>query len=164
MAMARLGDGDEAMEMFHMLNPVNHTRSAADTERYGTEPYVVAADVYDDPAHVGCGGWTWYTGSAGRMYRSGLEDVLGFHRRGAHFSLNPCIPSSWPGFSLRWRSGRARYEVVVENPERCCRGVRVAEKDGKPVDPALIPISDDGREHRVRLVLGTSRALAGAAS
>jgi cyclic beta-1,2-glucan synthetase len=153
-AMARLGNGDEAMEMFHMLNPVNRARNAADAERYRTEPYVVAADVYDHPAQARRGGWTWYTGSAGWMYRVGLEDLLGLRRRGDHVSIDPCIPSSWPGFSLRWRFGGALYEIVVENPERSCRGVVSAEMDGAPVDPARIPLADDGRAHDVRLVLG----------
>jgi cyclic beta-1,2-glucan synthetase len=156
-ATARSGNGDEAMEMFHMLNPVNHARGAADAERYKVEPYVVAADVYDAPGHVGRGGWTWYTGSAGWMYRVALEELLGIRRRGSSLSLDPCVPSSWPGFSLVWRLGGARYEIVVENPERCCRGVHRAERDGEPVDPARIPFLDDGQAHRIRLVLGPPR-------
>jgi cyclic beta-1,2-glucan synthetase len=156
-AVARSGNGDEAMEMFHMLNPVNHTRTASDVERYRVEPYVVAADVYDSPAHVGRGGWTWYTGSAGWLHRVGLEELLGLRRKGKYFSLDPCIPSSWPGFSLVWRFGGSRYEVAVFNPSRCCRGVKSAELDGKSVDPKRIPLRDDGREHRLRLSLGTPK-------
>src|SRR3989454_4040637 len=75
MAVARLGNGDEAVELFHLLNPINHTRSAADVERYKAEPYATAGDVYAHPAHAGRGGWTWYTGSAGWMYRAGLESI-----------------------------------------------------------------------------------------
>ncbi|HSD65789.1 MAG TPA: carbohydrate-binding protein, partial [Vicinamibacteria bacterium] len=77
MAMSRLGSGDEAVELFHMLNPVNHTRTAADVERYKAEPYVLAGDVFAHPAHAGRAGWTWYTGAAGWMYRAGLESILG---------------------------------------------------------------------------------------
>ena len=101
LALARLGSGDEAVELFHMLNPINHTRTASQVERYMTEPYAVAADVYNHPAHRGRGGWTWYTGSAGWMYRVGLEGMLGLVRRGASFALEPCIPSSWPGYRHR---------------------------------------------------------------
>ncbi len=101
MAMARLGSGDEAVELFHMLNPANHTRTPADVERYKTEPYVVAGDVYAHPAHAGRGGWTWYTGSAGWMYRAGLESILGLRRRGSTFEIDPCIPSSWPELRSR---------------------------------------------------------------
>ncbi len=157
-AVARLGNGDEAMEMFHMLNPVNHARTAADVARYRVEPYVVAADVYDAPAEVGRGGWTWYTGSAGWLYRVGLEELLGIRRKGEYFSVDPCIPTSWPGFSLIWRFGGSRYEIEVSNPKGCCRGVVNAEMDGKPVDPDRIPLRDDGRAHQVRLSLGTVKS------
>ena len=154
MAVARLGNGDEAVELFHLLNPINHTRSPAGVERYKAEPYVTAGDVYAHPAHVGRGGWTWYTGSAGWMYRAGLESILGFKRRGASFALDPCIPTAWPEFSISWRFGRTGYDISVANPEHRCRGVAEATLDGSPVDPAAIPLVDDGATHRVRAVLG----------
>ena len=154
MALAKLGGGDEAVELFHMVNPVNHARTAADASRYKGEPYVLAGDVLAHPEQAGRAGWTWYTGSAGWMYRAGLESVLGLRRRGASFELDPCVPAAWPGFSLSWRFGSSRYEVVVENPERRCRGVALATLDGREVDPAGIPLKDDGATHLVRLVLG----------
>jgi cyclic beta-1,2-glucan synthetase len=160
MAMARLGSGDEAAELFHMLNPVNHSRTAADVERYRGEPYVVAGDVYAHPAHAGRAGWTWYTGSAGWMYRAGLESILGLRRRGATFEMSPCIPSSWPDYAIVWRFGRTRYTIAVSNPERRCRGIALAELDGIPVDPHAIPLVDDGGTHSVRLVLGDPKRLA----
>ena len=92
MAIAKSGSGDEAVELFHMLNPVNHTRTAADAERYKAEPYVLAGDVYAHPAHAGRGGWTWYTGSAGWMYRAGLESILGLRRRGVELRDGPLHP------------------------------------------------------------------------
>ena len=92
------GRGDEAVELFHMLNPMNHTRTAADVERYKGEPYVMAGDVCAHHAHVGRAGWTWYTGSAAWMYRAGLESILGLRRRGSTFEIDPCIPSSWPDY------------------------------------------------------------------
>jgi cyclic beta-1,2-glucan synthetase len=154
MAVARLGNGDEAVELFHLLNPINHTRSAADVERYKTEPYVTAGDVYAHPAHAGRGGWTWYTGSAGWMYRAGLESILGLKRHGASFELDPCIPAAWPEYSIVWRFGRTRYEISVVNPEHRCRGIAEAILDGDVADPAAIPLVDDGAKHRVRVVLG----------
>jgi cyclic beta-1,2-glucan synthetase len=154
MAVARLGNGDEAVELFHLLNPINHTRSAADVERYKAEPYVTAGDVYAHPAHVGRGGWTWYTGSAGWMYRAGLESILGLRRHGASFELDPCIPTAWPEYSIIWRFGRTGYDISVANPEHRCRGVAEATLDGNPVDPAAIPLVDDGATHRVRVVVG----------
>ena len=94
-AAARLGNGDQATELFHMLNPINHMRTAEGLERYKAEPYVVAGDVYVQPLNAGRGGWTWYTGSSGWMYRAGLEHILGLRRHGSTFEMDPCIPSSW---------------------------------------------------------------------
>ena len=162
MALTRLGSGDEAVELFHMLNPINHSRTASQVRKYMTEPYAVAADVYDHPEHRGRGGWTWYTGSAGWLYRVALEGILGLERRGAFFTVDPCIPSSWPDFQIDWRLGKTRYSISVENPERLCRGVVRVELDGSILTaslagPAAIPLVDDGRTHGVRVVLGTAR-------
>jgi cyclic beta-1,2-glucan synthetase len=154
MALARLGHGDEAAELFHMLNPVNHTRTAADVLRYKTEPYVVAGDVHASAPNVGRGGWSWYTGAAAWMYRAGIEHILGLRRRGATFVLDPCIPSSWPAYEISWRFLTSRYDITVANPGRRCRGVATAELDGVAVDASAIPLVDDGRAHRVRVVLG----------
>ena len=159
MAMARRGSGDEAIELFHLINPVNHTRTAADVERYKAEPYVVAGDVYAHPAHAGRGGWSWYTGAAGWMYRAGLESILGLTRRGATFQVDPCIPASWPEYAIVWRFGRSRYEIAVSNPARRCRGIEEAELDGAPVDPRAIPLVDDGATHQLRVVLGDAERI-----
>ncbi|WP_242344168.1 GH36-type glycosyl hydrolase domain-containing protein [Anaeromyxobacter terrae] len=165
MALARLGSGDEAAELFHMLNPVNHTRTGPDVARYRGEPYVVAGDVCAHPEHAGQAGWTWYTGSAGWMYRAGLESVLGLRRHGETFELDPCIPTSWPEYAITWRFGRTRYELTVTNPERRCRGIRSAWLDGVEVDPRAIALVDDGAEHDVRVVLGgAGQKLAGPAA
>ena len=113
----------------------------ADVERYRAEPYVIAGDVYAHPAHAGRGGWTWYTGSAGWMYRAGLESILGLRRRGSTFEMDPCIPSSWSEYEIAWRFGRTRYEIAVSNPEHRCRGIAEATLDGAPVDPRAIPLA-----------------------
>ncbi|MGH7353326.1 MAG: GH36-type glycosyl hydrolase domain-containing protein [Candidatus Rokuibacteriota bacterium] len=160
MAFAALGDGDKAGALFAMLNPINHTSTPADIARYRVEPYVVAADVYAEPPHVGRGGWTWYTGSAGWMYRAGLESILGFQLRGTRLVVDPCIPRAWPGFTLAFRYHSARYEIVVENPQGVSRGVSSVEIDGVPVGgvpldgPKSIPLAADAKTHRVRIVLG----------
>jgi cyclic beta-1,2-glucan synthetase len=154
MAMARLGYGDEAVELFHMLNPANHTRSVTGVERYKGEPYVLAGDVLADAAHAGRAGWTWYTGSAGWMYRAGLESILGLRRRGATFEIDPCIPAAWPAYSIAWRLGATRYRIDVVNPERRSRGVAQAVLDGAPVDPHAVPLWDDGGQHELKVVLG----------
>ena len=155
-AFAMLGDGDKAGEMFSILNPINHSHTRAGIHRYKVEPYVACADVYSMHPHTGRGGWTWYTGSAGWMYRAGLEWVLGFRLRGETLLFDPCIPSSWPGYEVSFRYGSARYEVLVENPRRVSRGVTYLELDGRalPDNSRHIPLSDDGLTHRVRIVLG----------
>jgi cyclic beta-1,2-glucan synthetase len=157
MALAKLGCGDEAVELFHGLNPINHARTPADVERYKGEPYALAGDVMSHPEHVGRAGWTWYTGAAGWMYRAGVESILGLRRRGATFEMDPCIPASWPEFTVLWRFGKSRYEIRVSNPDRRCRGIAAAELDGAPADPRAIPLVDDGGTHRVELALGAAR-------
>ena len=154
MALAALRLGDEAMELFHMLNPINHTRTPEGVDRYLGEPYAVAADVYAHPMHVGRGGWTWYTGSAGWMYQAAIEGLLGLRRRGSTFSVKPSIPAMWPAFSMDWAIGSARYHIDVTNPEHRCAGVASVTLDGRPVDPDAIPILDDARAHTVQVVLG----------
>ncbi len=153
-ALARQGLGDEAMALFHLINPVNHTRTREDAEEYKGEPYAVAADVYAHASHVGRGGWTWYTGSAGWMYQAAVERLMGLRRHGDTFTMDPCIPAMWPECAIDWRHGGSLYHIVVENPERQQRGVRFATLDGETVDAARIPLVDDGGEHDVVIVLG----------
>jgi cyclic beta-1,2-glucan synthetase len=154
-ALARLGMGDEAMELFHLLNPINHMRTAQDVERYRAEPYAVAADVYAHPMHVGRGGWTWYTGSAGWMYQAAVQALLGLRRTGVSASINPCIPTGWPEYSLVWKVGRSRYRFVVANPDHVSHGIARAQLDGIDVDHEAIPLADDGADHQVSVVLGS---------
>jgi cyclic beta-1,2-glucan synthetase len=158
-ALARLGMGDEAMELFHMINPINHMRTSEGMERYRAEPYVVAADVYAHPMHVGRGGWTWYTGSAGWMYRAAVQALLGLRRHGATLSVSPCIPTVWEHYSMEWTIGRTRYRFTVSNPEHRSERIRSAELDGVEVDPSAIPLEDDGLQHDVTIVLGTAQAV-----
>jgi cyclic beta-1,2-glucan synthetase len=154
-AFAMLGDGDKAGELFSILNPINHARTRADIFRYKVEPYVACADVYAEPSHVGRGGWTWYTGSAGWMYRAGLEWILGFRLRGATLVIDPCIPKSWPGFEIEFRYHSARYDISVENPRGVNRGVSRIHLDGEALHPGdAIPLADDGANHKVEGVLG----------
>ncbi len=156
LAFAMLGDGEKAAELFSILNPINHSSTPADAHRYKVEPYVVCADVYAAPPHVGRGGWTWYTGSAGWMYRAGLEWILGFRLQGATLLLDPCVPKVWPRFEIVFQYHSAQYEITVENPHRVSRGVSRAELDGimVPERPLRIELMDDGTTHRVRVILG----------
>ena len=154
LAFAALGDGDKAGELFSILNPINHASTRAGAYRYKVEPYVVAADIYAEHPHVGRGGWTWYTGSAGWMYRAGIEWILGFRLRGPVLYLDPCIPRAWRGFQIRFRYHAALYEVSVENPHGVTRGVAVLELNGEPLDPKSgVPLGEEGTHH-ILVVLG----------
>jgi cyclic beta-1,2-glucan synthetase len=155
-AAAMLGDGNEAAALFSLLNPISHSSTRADVQRYKVEPYVVAADVYSVAPHVGRGGWTWYTGSAGWMYRAGLEWILGFRVRAGQLDLSPCIPANWPGFEISFRYASSRYEIRVENPHGVCRGAARIEVDGAALAAGAtrVALADDGRAHRIVLVLG----------
>jgi cyclic beta-1,2-glucan synthetase len=132
LAFVKLGDGDRAAALFSLLNPVNHARTPTDVERYQVEPYVVAADVYSVAPHVGRGGWTWYTGSAGWMYRAGVEGILGIRREGDVLVVDPCIPDAWPGFEATVNVCSTRYEIRVESTSEA-RAMR-AVLDGRSVD------------------------------
>jgi cyclic beta-1,2-glucan synthetase len=156
LALAELGDGDKAGELFSILNPINHASTRAGVQRYKVEPYVMAADVYAEPPHVGRGGWTWYTGSAGWMYQAGIEWILGFRLRGTTLLIDPCIPRAWPRYEIDFRYHSATYLIVVENPQGVSRGVASSELDGQALTGggAAIPLADDGATHQVRVVLG----------
>jgi cyclic beta-1,2-glucan synthetase len=155
-AFAKLGDGDKAAELLSLLNPINHARTRAAAQRYKVEPYVVSADVYSVAPHVGRGGWTWYTGSAGWMYRAGLESILGLTVERATLRLDPCIPRAWRDFEIAFRHQTTRYEVSVENHAGVCRGIARLQLDGQVLPHGLTQIAlvDDGATHHVRVILG----------
>ena len=162
MAAAALESADEALEIFHMLNPVNHTREGPGVLRYGGEPYVVAGDVSAHPAHLGEAGWTWYTGSAGWLYRAATESLLGLRREGGILRLAPCVPAAWSGYSVSLRIGGTRWEIRVENPDAKTGGIAQLTIDGRPASGDGVPLVDDGGTHRVRAVLGAAVAAAAA--
>jgi cyclic beta-1,2-glucan synthetase len=154
-AFAMLGEGDEASELFNLLNPIHHTSSRADLHRYKVEPYAIAADVYSESPHEGRGGWTWYTGAAGWLYRAGLEWILGFRKRGSALLIDPCIPRGWKCFEIAYRHGETLYRITVENPDGVCRGVARVSLDGtRLADGARVPLIDDAREHWVEVRMG----------
>jgi cyclic beta-1,2-glucan synthetase len=156
-AFAMLGDGDRAGELLALLNPINHSSTRAGLHKYRVEPYVVAADVYAAVPHQGRGGWTWYTGAAGWMYRAALESVLGFTMRGDSLSLQPCIPRAWPGYQISYRRGNTCYEIRVENPARVSSGLTSIELDGHPIEVNELLLANDGQTHQVKVVLGPNR-------
>jgi cyclic beta-1,2-glucan synthetase len=159
-ALAELGRGDEALEMLEMITPVHHTRTPKHVACYGAEPYVVAADIYGEPPHLGRAGWTWYTGSAGWMVRVALESILGLHSvEGQWLRIRPCLPKSWPGYALTYRlpHDRTQYDLRVYQSGSPPTRVITATLDGQPVEihdrAALVPILHDGLLHRVEIHL-----------
>jgi cyclic beta-1,2-glucan synthetase len=149
MAFAELGDSERAWELLRMINPVNHASDAAQMDVYKVEPYVVSADVYAVEPHVGRGGWSWYTGSAGWMYRLMVESLLGVRLDGAHLRIEPVLPQEWEGFSMDYRYRNTPYRIRVRQMAR--DEPRALRLDGVLLVDGRIPLLDDGVEHRVEL-------------
>ena len=154
-AFAMLGDGDKASELLEIVDPIRKSDTPEKLQRYKVEPYVECADVYSVAPHAGRGGWTWYSGSAGWLYRAIVEWVLGLRVQGDRLRIEPCIPRKWKGFRLTYRRGDTAWEIEVENPGHVCRGVAAIELDGVTlqVSGAGIPLAGDGVTHHVRVVM-----------
>jgi cyclic beta-1,2-glucan synthetase len=147
MAYARLGEGTRAVEVLQMLNPIEHSRTPEDYAVYRTEPYVMAADVYSLEKQMGRGGWTWYTGSAGWMYRVWVEEVLGFKLHGNQLSIEPVIPDEWPGYIITFRYRRTKYRIEVKNNGKA-RKQRVRLEDDQQMHTIRIS-ADQPLSHQV---------------
>jgi cellobiose phosphorylase len=149
LATALRREGDRALELYQMLNPLMHARTPEEVETYKVEPYVVAADVYTAAGHLGRGGWTWYTGSASWMYRVGLEAILGFTKRGDTLVIAPCVPREWPELTIEYRFGRSLYVIVVRDPGYAGPDATEVSVDGRTLETPLIRLVDDGLRHDV---------------
>jgi cyclic beta-1,2-glucan synthetase len=154
MAFAALGDAQHAWQLMDIINPVNHGRTAEEVGVYQVEPYVVAADVYSMPPHTGRGGWSWYTGSAGWMYRLVIESLLGLRLgisdEGATLAIAPCLPPHWKAFSVDYRFRESTYRIDIEvSVER--GSIPAIELDGCPLQGDALALVDDGRAHAVRV-------------
>ncbi|HET7223934.1 MAG TPA: cyclic beta 1-2 glucan synthetase, partial [Rhodanobacteraceae bacterium] len=146
MALAKRGRAEDAWRIARMLNPLNHTGDGDALQRYRLEPYVIAADVYSARGHLGRGGWSWYTGSAGWMYRLLTESLLGLRREGNTLSFAPCVPDDWERWSADWRHGGARYHIeFVRQPGDT--GVADVSVDGVLQPTRAIELIDDGHAH-----------------
>ncbi|WP_010248384.1 GH36-type glycosyl hydrolase domain-containing protein [Acetivibrio cellulolyticus] len=154
MAVALLGDGDKASELFGLLNPINHAKTYMEYSKYKVEPYVLAADVYSVEPHTGRGGWTWYTGAAGWMYRVGMEYILGFKKNGDGLSIDPCIPKGWTGFDIKYKYKDTFYRIAVKNPDGVNKGIRKIIVDEKELNRSIIELIDDKKEHSVEVIMG----------
>lgn len=154
-AYAILGDGDQAVDLLHMLNPINRTANRIGVYAYKVEPYVIAADIYAVPPHVRRGGWTWYTGAAGWFYRAGIEWLLGLNVRADKMYFNPCIPRDWRSYSLSYQQEETHYDITVNNPDGVSKGIVLIELDGvAQTENDGIPLMHDGQNHQVLVIMG----------
>jgi len=154
-AFAMLGDGDRAWDLFGLINPINHSRTNREYTIYKVEPYVMAADVYGEHPHIGRGGWTWYTGAAGWMYKAGVENILGFQKNGDRLVLKPCIPKRWTSYSIKYKYMQTTYEINIQNPENCSTGVIKTLLDGNELENSEIPLINDLGVHAVEITMGS---------
>jgi len=150
MAFAKQGNIERAWELMSMINPINHSLSAEDVNRYKAEPYVISADIYSVDPHSGRGGWSWYTGSAGWTYRLITEALLGITRHGDALSIHSHLPAAWPEITLSYQQGSSYYQIIVRRSE----GEYRVLLDGNVLENDRIPLLDDGVAHRVEVELG----------
>ena len=136
MAQLKEGRTDMAYFLYSLINPIHRTQTLADVLKYKVEPYCIAADIYSNPQHPGRGGWTWYTGSASWAYKTGIENILGFHKEGNVLTIDPHVPTDWEGFTLRYRFGSSTYVIKYQTPSA-------------HIAPTVIQLVDDGQEHDI---------------
>jgi cellobiose phosphorylase len=152
MAFSKLGESEKAWEILRIINPVNHARSPEEIERYKVEPYVIAADVYALAPHIGRGGWTWYTGSAGWMYRLIAESLIGLRLEADKLFIEPCIPSDWVSYNINYRYRETMYRIEVtirhENNTK-----QVIILDGTVCQEKYISLINDRRDHLAEVIL-----------
>jgi len=163
MAFAMLGDRERTWELFAMLNPVNHGSTPEQIERYKVEPYVMSADIYGAPPHTGRGGWTWYTGASGWMYRLTVETLLGLHLEVDQLRIAPCIPAHWQSYKIHYRYRETVYHITLKRvAAKSKRALRVTldgamvnktSMDAAGLPQGMIPLVDDHREHYVEVDL-----------
>ena len=161
MAYAQIGQAERAWTLYSLLNPIYHGDSAEAIEIYKVEPYVIAADVYSSAPHTGRGGWTWYTGAAGWMYRLLTETLLGLQREGDRLRVIPCVPAHWDSYSIDYRYGETQYAITLQRNEQCSSGVYRIVLDGSKLSPTdeysanSFPLLDDGKAHEVVVEFGS---------
>jgi cellobiose phosphorylase len=158
MAFAELGQRQITWELFNMIQPLNHAAGAREIATYKVEPYVMAADVYANESHIGRGGWTWYTGSAGWMYQFIVGSLLGMELRVDRLRFRPCFPLDWPSISVNLRFGSSRYRIKVFQEEdaggaRSPSGLHAPwwKMDDRQGQEETVQLIDDGKQHQVEL-------------
>ncbi len=154
MAFAAMGDNRRAWELFSLINPVKHSNTPESAAVYRVEPYVVAADVYAVAPHVGRGGWTWYTGSAGWMYRLITESLLGLHLEVDKLRFTPCLPPEWPSYKIHYRYRETVYHITIHNGGDG-RTIQRLVADGIDQPDVTLPLVDDRQDHHAEIYVGS---------
>lgn len=152
-AQTMLGFGDKAVELFRMINPIEHARTKETASKYKVEPYVVAADIYGIGNLAGRGGWTWYTGSSSWMYEAGLKYILGLTIKKGYLSINPCIPTTWKEYKINYKHGNSIYNIVVKNENKKCTGVETMIVNGEVIEEKKICLQDNGKINNVEIYM-----------
>ena len=152
-ATALMGEGEKAVELFELINPLNHTRDAKGTHKYRCEPYVLCGDVYAAAPHEGRGGWSWYTGSSGWMYQAAIEYMFGLKVSKESFTLTPCLPESWKNASMTYRRKERVYEIEIQNPKQLKNGTITISVDGVVSNDGKVPFTDGTGTQQIKVVI-----------
>ncbi|MGI8967359.1 MAG: GH36-type glycosyl hydrolase domain-containing protein, partial [Limisphaerales bacterium] len=153
MAFAQMGDHRRAWELFKLINPIHHSSSIEAIATYKVEPYVMAGDVYASPPHTGRGGWTWYTGSAGWMYRLTIESLLGLKLEVNKLHFAPCLPASWKSYQIHYRYRETFFHITIRNSADASNSVKNIRVDNVPQSENYLLLVDDRRDHQVEVQL-----------
>lgn len=148
-----LGFGDKAVELFRMINPIEHSKTKEAANKYKVEPYVVAADVYGHENLAGRGGWTWYTGSSSWLLKAGLEYILGLKIKNNELSINPCIAGNWKEYSIRYKYGDSIYNIKIKNQEGKNTGVEKFLLNGNEIEDKQVKLQDDGGIYDIEIIM-----------
>lgn len=152
-ALVKLGFGDKGTEYFRMINPIEHSRTREEAIKYKIEPYVIAGDVYGAENLAGRGGWSWYTGSSSWFYKAGIEYILGLKIDKMYLKVEPCIPSDWKEYSIKYRYKTSIYNIKVKNPNSKQNGVEKFTLNGNEIEEKKIKLVDDGSINEIEIIM-----------
>ena len=152
-AFCKLGFGDKALELYKMINPIEHARTKEAATKYKVEPYVIPADIYGAENLIGRGGWTWYTGSSSWFLKVGIENILGLNIEGGVLKINPCIPKDWKEYIIRYRYKNSMYNITVKNPNEKNTGVTIFKLNGQEIKEKQINLKDDGKVNEIEIIM-----------
>lgn len=152
-AESMLGFGDKAVELFRMINPIEHSKTRESAQKYKVEPYIIVADIYSHENLAGRGGWSWYTGSSSWMLKLGIEYILGLKIEKGILKLEPCISSEWKEYAISYKYGNSIYNIKVENPNNKNTGVESFTLNGQEIKEKQVKLIDDGRVYDIKIIM-----------